>query len=102
MDELTTALTAALTAPVVKAVTNDSTFTSTINQEVLKALTSDPSNLTSIANAVMKMIQIQLVAKNGTVITTGLTYDKTTGSYVLNYDTSKLNNTDYTINMKIV
>lgn len=85
----------------VSQITSDAGFLSAITSDVQSAITSDASIMTAIAQSVMKMIQIQIIAKNGTLITTGLTYDKTTNSYVLNYDTSKLDGTGYTINMKL-
>jgi len=82
-------------------ISTNTVFTDAMNKYVSNSIISDTSVMTSIAQSVMKMIQINIIAKNGTVITTGLTYDKATNSYVLNYDTSKLDGTGYTINMKL-
>lgn len=61
----------------------------------------DDDNLNLIAEAVVQKIKLSLIAQNGDEIVSGLTYDETKNAYVLDYDTSLLDGTDYTIELKL-
>jgi hypothetical protein len=67
--------------------------------DVLAQLAEDNAFMTSLREQVLSGISFNLVAANGDIITSGLTYDDAKNAYVLDYDTSLLNDTDYTIEL---
>ena len=71
-------------------------------EEITNSIISNETLLASLSNAVMEKIRLAIVAKNGDEITSNLTYDEERNAYVLDYDTSLLDGTDYSIEFKIV
>jgi len=71
------------------------------SSEVANALLTDTNFTNTISTNVLNSISVNLVAANGDIITTGLTYDAVKDAYVLDYDTSLLDGTDYTIEIKL-
>jgi len=65
------------------------------------SLLQDFDFINSISKLVLENINVSLIAKNGDEIATGLIFDNTKNAYVLDYDTSLLDGTDYTIEMKL-
>ena len=68
---------------------------------IVNSISSNNTLISTIANAVIGKMSVDIVAANGDVITSDLIYDDTKHSYVLDYDTSLLDGTNYTIELKI-
>lgn len=60
-----------------------------------------PALLSKLASSIMGKMQVNLVASQGDTITSNLIYNDDTHSYILDYDTTLLDGTDYTIEMKL-
>ncbi len=69
--------------------------------DIKSSLLSDADFITSITSKVLQKIQVSIIALNGDEIVTNLTYNANKNAYVLDYDTSLLDGTDYTIELKI-
>jgi len=65
------------------------------------SLLQDFDFINNVSKLVLENINVSLIAKNGDEIATGLIFDNTKNAYVLDYDTSLLDGTDYTIEMKL-
>jgi len=70
--------------------------------EIGAGLLADTNFVNQITSVIVPKIQLKLIASTGAEITSGLTYDTAKDSYVLDYDTSLLDGTNYTIEMKVV
>ena len=71
-------------------------------EEIANSIISNETLLASLSSAVMEKINVSLIAKNGDEITSNLVYDEDKKAYILDYDTSLLDGTDYTIELKLV
>jgi len=69
--------------------------------DIKSSLLSDADFITSITSKVLQKIKVSIIALNGDEIVTNLTYNANKNAYVLDYDTSLLDGTDYTIELKI-
>jgi len=80
----------------------DNTIKNLTNSALTKdELLNDDNFINSILSKFMDAIKIQLVAKNGDIISNNLIYDENKQAFVLDYDTSLLDGTDYTIELKL-
>lgn len=70
-------------------------------EDIKAQLLADTGFIGSISGSVLSNISVNLVAQNGDVITSSLTYNEENSSYVLDYDTSLLDGTEYTIELKL-
>jgi hypothetical protein len=66
-----------------------------------QSLVSNSDFITNVATSVMSMMAVNIVAQNGSAITSSLVYDDDRNAYVLDYDTSLLDGTNYTIVLKL-
>lgn len=70
-------------------------------QSIKSLLLSDEGFMSSIAQMTLENMSVSLVAQNGTEIASSLIYDEEKNAYVLDYDTSLLDGTEYTIELTL-
>lgn len=69
--------------------------------EIATSIKNDAEFIASVKSSVLSSMNISLVAQDGTAITSNLVYDEPNNKYVLDYDTSLLDGTDYTIELSL-
>lgn len=70
-------------------------------EEFKSSILSDTTFMDSLKQNVLNSMSVNIVAQNGQLITSALSYDDNRSAYVLDYDTSLLDGTNYTIEIAI-
>lgn len=68
---------------------------------IKEMILQDDDFMGAIKTSVASAMKINIVAQNGTTIASDLIFDETENKYVLNYDTTQLDGTDYTIELNL-
>jgi len=70
-------------------------------KDLVTEILKEGSLLSSLKSSILSSLNVNIVAKDGTLITSKLVYDDAKHKYILDYDTSLLDGTDYTIELSL-